>query len=131
MDIEKLKVENERLKEELKGSSELHTQCIIKSNEALRNTCHAMQREIDDLRQDNEQLKELLSRSEKSPQKRAETLSELTSVYGIDELIDGTGRILDCIIAAYNYSGCDGLAEPMAMTRELQRFFMGLGKKTV
>ena len=88
-----------------------------------------MQKEIGNLRRDNERLKESLSQIEKSPQKQPEALTGLIDYYSIDELIDGTGEILNSLIMAFDYSGSDGLREPMKYTRALQRFFRELEKE--
>lgn len=102
---------------------------MIKHNEGMQDTYWKMQKEIGDLKRENERLKESLSQIEKSPQKQPEALTGLIDYYSIDELIDGTGEILDSLIMAFDYSGSDGLKEPMKYTRALQRFFRELEKE--
>lgn len=104
-------------------------QGIIKHNDGLQNTYWKMQKEIGDLRRDNEQLKESLSQREKIPQKCG-ALAELIACYGIDELIEGTGDILDGLMIAFDYSDIDGLRESVKYARALQKFFMELDKET-
>lgn len=104
-------------------------QRTIKHNEESQEAYWRMQKEIGDLRQANERLTEILSRTEKSPQKSSDALLGLLQEASPYEWADSMGDILDGLIMSLDYSGCDALANTLSYARTLQRFFMELGKE--
>lgn len=116
---------------------------MIEHNKGLDDAYWKMQEEIGKLTKENEQLmgeNESLGRNPKSQSveyeafhekgERLEALKDLLQEASPIEWVDSIGEILDGLIMALDYSGCDGLIEQLSKARSLQRFFMELEKET-
>ena len=105
-------------------------QGIIKHNEGMQNTYWQMQKEIGDLRRENEQLKESLSQREKSPQRQPEALQELLQSDITSDWVERLDEIQDNLITALGYD-MDGqsIGSCLYTARTLQKLFVKLDKE--
>lgn len=103
---------------------------IMNEYKEWNSTYGQTQKEISDLKQENERLKVELNRLEKSTPVQSIALQKLLKITSVTEWGEITGDILDGLIKAMWHTEDISLSEQMICVRHLQKFFAELEKET-